>query len=77
MAGRVCGMIGTALLALGLCLFFMRSCASARPDYATSGPPMTVDGQPVSPEERQTIEAQIKASNSQHAGSQSATRSPK
>ena len=30
-AGRVCGMIGTAFFALGLCLFLMRSCAPARP----------------------------------------------
>ncbi len=69
-AGRICGMIGTGFLALGLCLVLMRSCAATSVQSGASEDPgttVTIDGRPASPEERKQIEAAMK--NAPPAGS--------
>ena len=79
-AGRICGMIGTAFLALGLCLVLLRSCAVSESSSRNvdSPPPMTtMDGQPLTDEQQRQVERDIRNIQSQPPGSQSHVRAPK
>ncbi len=62
-AGRICGIIGTALFGLSLFLILLRGCAmsgqnnSSRSGYSQQdNATITVDGRPATPQERQMIE---------------------
>ena len=72
-------MIGTAFFALGLCLFLMRSCTPAPSTYSPgkSDTTITVDGHPATPQERQQIEAAMKASQTHPPAAPSSAHPPK
>jgi hypothetical protein len=79
-AGRICGIIGTVFFLLGLCVFLLRSCASAGPSSSSLNEPtttVTIDGHPASPDEQRAIEEQIKRIDTHPSSPPSSAHSPK
>ena len=74
-AGRICGIIGTVLFCLGLCLVLLRSCGREGPSYSSGERPgettVTIDGKPATPEERDMFMRQVEKNQPGVPGSQS------